>query len=177
MIRQCFLAKTGIQFHRDSFKEVGLEPSTLYPDWDKLRETEFKVSGHDAEPTDATLTDKSHGSLPAPSEDELLDAKCKIYDQLKLAKGCLWWILEILPLRYVIYFFSRFYLCHSIRARLFVFLRMHLGRPRKFSELIREKEEIYVHRSVKIRMEAEGLEGGKYKPKAKFEDLDYYWVD
>ena len=173
MIRQCFLAKTGIQFHGDSFKEVGLEPLTLYPDWDKLHETEFKVSDHDAE------------SLPAPSEVELLDAKCKIYDQLKSVKGCLWWILEILPLRYVIFFFSRLYLRYSIRARLFVFLRMHLGRPRKISKPIREKKEkIYVHRSVKIRMETEAkeLEGGKtgdskYKPKANFENLDYYWVD
>ena len=165
MIRQCFLAKTGIQFHRDSFKEVGLEPSALYPDWDELRKTEFKVS------------DKSHDPLPAPSEDELSDARCKIYDQLKLPKGCLWWILEILLRPYVIFFFSQFYLRHSIRARLFVFLRMHPGSPRKFSGLIREKEEIYVHRSVKIREEATSLEGGTYKPKANLKNLDYYWVD
>ena len=34
-----------------------------------------------------------------------------------------------------------------------------------------------MHRSVKTRMEAEGLEGGKYKPNAKFEHLDFEWED
>ena len=58
------------------------------------------------------------------------------------------------------------------------FLRMNLGSPRRIPGPVRErKEKIYVHRSVKIRLEAEGLEGGKYEPKAKFEDLDYEWVD
>jgi hypothetical protein len=34
-----------------------------------------------------------------------------------------------------------------------------------------------VHRSVKIRMDAEGLEGGKYSPRAKFDHVQYEWVD
>jgi hypothetical protein len=36
---------------------------------------------------------------------------------------------------------------------------------------------MYVHRSVKIRMEAEGLEGGEYVPKMKFGSYDVEWVD
>ncbi|PSR73063.1 hypothetical protein PHLCEN_2v11085 [Hermanssonia centrifuga] len=32
MIRQCFLAKTGIRFHTSLFPNVGLDPATLYPD-------------------------------------------------------------------------------------------------------------------------------------------------
>ena len=208
MIRQCFLAKTGIQFCLESFKEVGLDPSTLYPIVTPRPPalkpsipliTNVKASGHAVEPTDATLTDESHGLLTTVSEstfkseedEELADAQCKIYDQLKLAWG--WWILEILPLRHhvqnrnnlhwksywqYVVSFSRGFICHSTRACLFVLPRMNLGHPRRIPGPIRErKEKIYVHRSVKIRMEAEGLEGGKYKPKAKFEDLDYEWVD
>ena len=38
-------------------------------------------------------------------------------------------------------------------------------------------EKVLVHRSVRTRMEAEGLPGGKYVPKAKFQHLDYEWVD
>jgi hypothetical protein len=115
MIRQCFLAKTGIQFYLKSFKDVGLDPFTLYPIVTKrppaLKSsfptiTNVKASGHAAEPTDANLTDEPHASPTAVSEspfkseeeEELVDAQSKIYDQLQLAKG--WWILEILPLRH-----------------------------------------------------------------------------
>jgi len=34
-----------------------------------------------------------------------------------------------------------------------------------------------VHRSVKIRMEAKGLKGGDYVPKARFDHADCEWVD
>jgi hypothetical protein len=44
MIRQCFLANTGIQFYLDSFKEVGLDPSTLYPIVAKTRPPALKPS-------------------------------------------------------------------------------------------------------------------------------------
>ncbi len=55
---------------------------------------------------------------------------------------------------------------------------MNLGEGRAVPKPIRENgEKVYVHRSVKIRMEAEGLDGGKYVPKAKFHDFDYEWVD
>jgi hypothetical protein len=40
-----------------------------------------------------------------------------------------------------------------------------------------KKEKIYVHRSVKIRMEAKGLKGGEYVPRVKFDPADREWVD
>ena len=59
-----------------------------------------------------------------------------------------------------------------------IVLRINLGRPRRVPEPVSEMEKkILVHRSVKTRMEAEGLEEGKYTPKAKFEHLDFEWVD
>ena len=51
--------------------------------------------------------------------------------------------------------------------------RINLGQPRRIPGPVRGR----VHRSVKTRMEAEGLEAGKYVPKAKFKYLDIEWVD
>ena len=59
-----------------------------------------------------------------------------------------------------------------------VLFRVNLGHARHVPGPVRDrKEKIRVHRSVKTRMEAEGLEGGKYKPNAKFEHLDFEWED
>ncbi|KAI0288164.1 hypothetical protein B0F90DRAFT_1812849 [Multifurca ochricompacta] len=70
MIRQCFLAKTGIQFHRDALR-----------------------------PTDDTLIDQVQASPSAAEEDEeLADALSSTHDQLKINKS--WWILEVLPIRH-----------------------------------------------------------------------------
>jgi hypothetical protein len=53
-----------------------------------------------------------------------------------------------------------------------------LGRGRQIPNPVRErKEKILVHRSVKTRMDADCLERGKYKPKAKFEHSEFEWVD
>jgi len=184
MIRQCFLANTGIQFYRESFKDIGLDPNTLYPFVTprppalKAEESvisQLKASAHNVEPTDATLTDDEVQASPTTAstfkseeDEELVDALCPIYDELKLSKT--WWILEILPLR------------HRMQSRSDMlwnsYWRMNLGRPREVPRAVREKrEKIYVHRSVKIRMEAEGLDGGKYAPRAKFEDQEFEWAD
>jgi hypothetical protein len=59
-----------------------------------------------------------------------------------------------------------------------IVLRMNLGGPRRVPKPVTERDEkVLVHRSVRTRMEAEGLEGGKYAPRAKFEHLDFEWAD
>jgi hypothetical protein len=113
MIRQCFDVKTGIQFHYDSFIDIGLDPNTVYPIVTKRPAAlipsadtvaEAKVSAHTVEPSDATLTNEAEASpitastFKSEEDEELVDALCPIYDQLKLAKA--WWILELLPLRH-----------------------------------------------------------------------------
>jgi hypothetical protein len=112
MIRQCFLANTGIQFHRESFKEIGLDVNTLYPivldrppalKASAADAAEASVS-HTADPTDGTLIDEVQASPIAAStfkseeDEELSDALSPIYDELKVSRG--WWILEILPMRF-----------------------------------------------------------------------------
>src|SRR5712675_2179189 len=112
MIRQCFLADTGIQFHHNSFKDIGLDPNTLFPSVlprpAPLKATPsevawIKASAHATEPTDGTLVESVLASPTAAStfkteeEEEVADALSKIYDQLRLSRA--WWILEVLPLR------------------------------------------------------------------------------
>ena len=56
--------------------------------------------------------------------------------------------------------------------------RVNMGRARKVPQPdVGKGEKILVHRSVKIRMEAEGLKDGKYVPKAKFDFEGCEWVD
>ncbi len=55
-----------------------------------------------------------------------------------------------------------------------------MGDPRLVPEPVRELkglDKVHVHRSVKTRKDVENLEGGKYTPRAKFEHLEYEWVD
>ncbi|KAI9455937.1 hypothetical protein BJY52DRAFT_1213126 [Lactarius psammicola] len=186
MIRECFRAKTGIQFYRETFKDVGLDPDTL-SDPSKLyaprppnqtpsaaQVAQVEAAAYAAEPTDGTLTDQVQASPTAATTfrteeiEELADALSRPYDQLKISKA--WWIFEILPIRH-----------HEQNRRDYTwkhYWKTNLGRGRVVPEPIRENgEKICVHRSVKIRMEAEGLEGGKYVPKAKFQEFDYEWVD
>ncbi len=68
-------------------------------------------------------------------------------------------------------------LCHLCGVCVIVPNRVNWGRPRQIPKPVREKEKIRVHRSVKIRMAAEGLEGGKYSPNAQFDHVEYEWVD
>ena len=115
MIRQCFLAKTGIQFYRETFKDIGLDPNTLYPfvldrppalSPSSSTVAEVRAAVHAAEATDATLTNNCEvqaspsaaSTFKTEEDEELADAVMPIYDELKLSKA--WWILEILPIRH-----------------------------------------------------------------------------
>ena len=105
MIRQCFLANTGIMFHKDTLPKVGLDPSTIYPEvllprppmvcQDPKVHTipvpEPKVVDDDRKAV--VYTDGN--SFVNEAEEDLADALTPMYDQLKLAKY--WWLLEIIP--------------------------------------------------------------------------------
>jgi hypothetical protein len=108
MIRECFRTKTGIQFHRDSFKEIGLDVNTIFPrvltrphalKASPCDVTDAKHTTHAAEATDSTQTSLTAASaFKTEEEEELADALSKIHDELEGYSA--WWILEILPLRY-----------------------------------------------------------------------------
>lgn len=97
-------------------------------------------------------------------EEEIRDALCPMFDTLQLAKT--WWILELIPLRQRV---QR----PAPEMGTVPKIIFNMGRPR---EIPRSEEQLLVHRSVKMRMEAEGLTGGTYKPKAAF-PVEPTWVD
>jgi hypothetical protein len=99
MIRECFLAQTGIMFKADGLREVGLDPSTLYPD--VLPRPEALL----LKQADPDRVGYKHGvvSVVEPGvilteeEEDLADALSPINDQLSLSP--VWWLLELLPMR------------------------------------------------------------------------------
>jgi len=184
MIRQCFLANTGIQFYRDSFKDIGLDPNKLFPFIlprpAPLKATPSEVArlksrAHDADPTGGTLVQSVQASPTAAStfrteeHEELADSLGDIYDQSQLSRS--WWVLEVLPLKKKGALVQK----HTPWRKSF---RVNMGRARDIPRDVREKRaKMYVHRSVNTRMEAEGLDDGKYEPKMKIESYDVEWVD
>jgi hypothetical protein len=107
MIRQCFLLNTGIMFHREAFKRVGLDPDTLWP---TVRPRPPPVStlssapgspAHFIKPSISSARtlvdecDENDVDFVSEEEEDLADSVCRIYDQLRDAPW--WWILEALP--------------------------------------------------------------------------------
>lgn len=101
MVRQCFLLKTGILFHRETFKVIGMDPDTLFPDV-KPRPPPVtsltaphkpEVSYLDIIGTSRTLIDVS--DFVSEEEEDLADSQSEINDMLDIAKS--WWILEVIP--------------------------------------------------------------------------------
>ena len=104
MVRQCFLLKTGILFHREMFKVMGMDPDTLYP---TVRPRPPPVTRLSVVPrphrraipstgTSRTLVDVS--DFISEEEEDLADALSPINDMLKIAKS--WWILEVIPQKF-----------------------------------------------------------------------------
>ena len=101
MVRQCFLAHTGIRFHSELLKSIGLDPAKLHPDVHVERPPAL------APPADpALLADSAKlaawlaptGEPLTEEQEDLVDALCPIYDQLVLAPG--WWALEMFPFQH-----------------------------------------------------------------------------
>ncbi|PSR72079.1 hypothetical protein PHLCEN_2v12060 [Hermanssonia centrifuga] len=170
MIRQCFLTNTGIRFHSELLPNAGLDPASLYPvvlprppaiytspsvpSPSHTRDNTARTLVNYADATPSVLTEEEH---------DLADALCPIYDQLVIAPA--WWILEILPIKHREQREDDTW--HSA-------LTVNLGHGRKIPK--QKRQGFFVHRSVKIRMETEGLAGGPYTPHARFK-VEPTWVD
>lgn len=148
MIRQCFLVNTGIMFHCELLKRLGMEPTHLHPV---------------VPPRPAMDTVAKPLYATNEEEEDLLDALCPIYDELKIAPG--WWILELIPTK------LRYQKGDNTWAKA---ITMNRGRPRHIPR--QYQEGFKVHRTVKLRMEAESLEGGKYFPRPRW-SVEPTWVD
>ncbi|KAF9483556.1 hypothetical protein BDN70DRAFT_290759 [Pholiota conissans] len=190
MLRECFKTKTGILFHIDGIKRVGLDPTRLYPD----------VLGRpDALPLDTYTAETSMiqdipKSVPKKDDDDdddedllfgveleeteeeadLKDALAPIYDQLSMK--WFWWVLELLPM-YVRYQEEK--VQEETSQKVWQWskeLQMNLGRGRHVPR--QHAAGVKIHRTVKTRMEAAHKNGTKYKPAVKNLDLEAVtWVD
>ncbi|KAG5221895.1 DUF2235 domain-containing protein [Salix suchowensis] len=193
MIRECFKTNTGIMFDAERLKNVGLDPQTLHPfvtprppsrspGSSKImkrpkEEKRWRFPWSKKPPAaPSTAPSEKDGLLSRPpspfppiasvseEEEELLDALSPKYDQLKLKP--FWWILEFIPMEYRFQVGKITAGPNKARSRII---------PRQRSSGFK------VHRSVKIRMEAEHEHHNpkkqkKYTPKAKFH-TDPIWVD
>ena len=97
MVRECFKAGTEILFYSDKLREIGLDPSSLYPVI-LPRPPPLSIDGHGIRSRSSDLFSNALFQSAAPSEEkeELSDALSPLYDQLEIDKW--WWVLEYLPL-------------------------------------------------------------------------------
>ncbi|KAJ7174161.1 hypothetical protein C8R43DRAFT_977286 [Mycena crocata] len=179
MIRECFKTGSGIMFDCDGLRSIGLDPDSLYPHvaprppalpLGNLRIRSIPSSKEQSKAQkEAGLANFANSEAPTAvhlSEEEmdLQDALCPIYDQLSLA--WFWWILEFLPLR------QRYQRGDNAWMSYFGW---NMGRGRFIPK--QKANGVRVHRSVKLRLEAQTESGGKYKPKAAFDLERTTWVD
>ncbi|KAF5372302.1 hypothetical protein D9615_009237 [Tricholomella constricta] len=178
MIRECFKADTGIMFISECLRNVGLDPASLYP-YVHQRPPPLPTTGAQIQHIPSSTTPKLQNFADvddlvevsrswSEEEHELLDAMSPIYDQLSLA--WFWWTLEVLPMK------QHFQKGDNSWDS---YLGMNLGRGRFIPK--QKKKTIKIHRTVKMRMEAQYPDGTKYKPKASFENAlargNVQWVD
>ncbi|KAI0368947.1 hypothetical protein BV20DRAFT_947314 [Pilatotrama ljubarskyi] len=158
MIRECFKTNTGIRFHAELLKRIGLNPAALHPvvlDRPPPVQPQPEVHLKTVAPPVPETTEEEH---------EVRDALSPVYDQLALAPY--WWALEFLPMKH------RFQGPAPEHKEMHTVM-MNLGRGRVVPK---HHEPFYVHRSVKLRMEAKGLQGGPYTPRAQYVN-EPIWVD
>ncbi|KAG7086992.1 hypothetical protein E1B28_012970 [Marasmius oreades] len=170
MIRECFRTNTGIMFHADLLEDVmGVDSSALYPTV-LPRSPPLKITAEHyirrptSKATASVTTSSQVIKRPTEEELELADALSPIYDQLSLK--WFWWILEFWPVR------MRYQQGDGSWKS---FLGWNLGRGRIIPK--QKTRGVKVHRSVKMRLEAQHEDGGRYVPKAKFDEQYVTWVD
>jgi hypothetical protein len=101
MVRQCFLAETGIMFNRELVARIGLDPGTLYPrvlprpDSITFEQTDRSRIASDHSNGTVTVVDKK--TILTEEEEDLADILSPINDQLSLSRS--WWLLELLPMK------------------------------------------------------------------------------
>ncbi|KAJ7292621.1 hypothetical protein C8J57DRAFT_1428731 [Mycena rebaudengoi] len=159
MIRQCFLIESGILFHADMLRLLGMDPATLYP---RVLPRPALPSTLQAPPrrTASTGTSLVDCDFRNEEEEDLADALSPINDELHRRK--IWWILEWLPQK------LRFQEKDDSWTKK---LEVHRGRGRHLPR--QSTHGVKIHRTVKIRMEAAG-----YIPKANLRpETQPTWVD
>jgi hypothetical protein len=146
-------------FITDDLCRIGLDPASLFPVVQECPPA-LPIGGvqilHIPKAHILILASPSK-SLPLKTEEEneLLDAMASIYDQLSVVP--FWWILELLPVKQ----------CFQNDDNTWVmWYRSNMGLGRHIPK--QRKGTVKIHQSVKMRTEAQFLNGMKYVPKALF---------
>ena len=89
MIRECFRMDTGIRFHGELLRRIGLDPAALHP------VVQPRPPALKPEPVhrDSVAQPVAHST---EEDHEVRDALSPLFDQLVLAPY--WWFLETLPM-------------------------------------------------------------------------------
>jgi hypothetical protein len=102
MIRECFKLQTGILFHRDAFKIVGLDPASLWPHVAHRPAPATAFAGapppRERKGMHRVGVNGTHGAIDgfiSEEEEDLADALSPINDMLRISPS--WWILECVP--------------------------------------------------------------------------------
>ncbi|KDR86025.1 hypothetical protein GALMADRAFT_205254 [Galerina marginata CBS 339.88] len=148
MIRECSKLKTGILFHRDSFKMAGLDPTTLWPRVLNRPAPVVQFSGTPPkEKRDLSILVHNGAFADVDDfvneEEDLADALSDKNDMLSISRS--WWIM------------------------------VNRGRGRVIPK--QRAEGIKIHRTVQLRMKMKEEERKPYKPNAKVvPDVEQTWV-
>ena len=93
MVRECFRTGTGIRFHAELLKDIGLDPATLNA---PSRPPALEPAAHHLpRAADPPVDAKALADWPE-ERHEVHDALAQVYDQLA-AKWYKWWPLECFP--------------------------------------------------------------------------------
>ncbi|KAF9554069.1 hypothetical protein CPC08DRAFT_205753 [Agrocybe pediades] len=171
MVRECFKANTGILFRKDSFRNVGLDYTMLWPE---VKERPPPVLDFICGKKPAQKRRVVNGALEDnldfvnEEEEDLADALSPKNDMLSLVNSPWWWILELIP--------------HRIRCPA---KDDNDSWTRKFSInrkrgrfIPQQTKGVKIHRTVEIRMKKEDhreRNGKNYVPRATLRDKKY-WV-
>jgi len=177
MVREIFRTNTGIIFRSIALARNGIDPNSLYPvvlsrpqaisDPSDRIQAIPKVKASSKHAFEVSFQRESYEALLAESEEELdrKDALAPIYDNLSNTKA--WWLLELLPVRH-----ER----QDAGDEWEVWHGPNVGAGRHIPQT--KDQKIYVHRSVKARMEAQYANKAKYVPSVTNFDLEHVeWVD
>ncbi|KAI6161305.1 hypothetical protein EDD17DRAFT_696176 [Pisolithus thermaeus] len=167
MIREVFKAGVGILFHRSMFEQIGMDPATLHTPFSPRPPIIFNspIKAEYVTPyhgNDEAIQCNPNGKFVSEELEDLYDACSDLHDELLDIPY--WWILEVLP--------QALYYQKEEDHQWAKDIRVNMGEGRR----VPKRDLPRVHRTVQIRMKAEGLREGKYVPRAKM-TVAPVWVD
>lgn len=190
MIRECFKTDTGIIFAADNLlKDIGLDPSSLYPIVKPRPEALSLREDSIVRTTESTskLKDQKISETATEEEHDLVDALAPIYDMLAI-KWYMWNPLELIPVKKWSPIRGDTNEPNRWAGRKIDAIPKDQEKPQKWGAMILDNT-IKIHRTVRMRMLAKSedpkgayvpaatLETGGNTRKISVDDEAIVWVD